>query len=166
MQSQTILRRWRFGVAAVLLPALAQAASPAGSPAFATPGAFAATGAGLGALRVLLALALVLAAVFGAAALLRRLRLLGSGGAADLQVLGQVALGARERAVLLRAGGQQFLIGVAPGNVRLLSALAGPVTEAAAPAAAAGPSATPGAAPGVAPVLKSFREVLRRSLGR
>jgi len=109
---------------------------------------------------VLLALALVLAAVFGAAALLRRLRLLGGGGAADLQILGQVALGARERAVLLRAGGQQFLVGVAPGNVRLLSALAEPVPDAA--AAAAGP----GAVPGAAPVLKSFREVLRRSLGR
>jgi flagellar protein FliO/FliZ len=156
MQSQEILRRWHLGAAAVLLPALAQAASPASSPVFATPGALSATGAGMGALRVLLALALVLAAVFGAAALLRRLRLLGGGGAADLQILGQVALGARERAVLLRAGGQQFLVGVAPGNVRLLSALAEPVAGAAAPADG----------PGAAPALRSFREVLRRSLGR
>jgi len=149
-------------MAVMLLPALAQAASAAGAPAFAAPGGFAATGAGLGTLRVLLALALVLAAVYAAAALLRRLRLLGAGGGADLQVLSQVALGARERAVLLRVGGQHFLIGVAPGNVRLLSALAEPVATAATPAASAAPQTPGGSTPG----LMSFREVLRRSLGR
>jgi flagellar protein FliO/FliZ len=76
-----------------------------------------------------------------------------SAGTAELQLVAQVALGARERAVLLRAGGQQLLVGVAPGSVRLLSVL----PESAAP--------LPPAA-GTAPSLPSFRELLRRSLGR
>ncbi|MDE2138226.1 MAG: flagellar biosynthetic protein FliO, partial [Gammaproteobacteria bacterium] len=65
----------------------------------------------------------------------------------------------RERAVLLRAGGQLLLVGVAPGSVRLLSALADP------PAAPAGEHATPSSAPASAP-MPSFRDLLRRSLGR
>ncbi len=138
------------------LAGLAQAAT---SSPFAAPTGFVAPGAGLGMVRLVLALALVLAAVYAAAALLRRLRVLGTAGSAQLQVVSQVALGARERAVLLRAGDQQLLVGVAPGNVRLLCTLPD-----AAPAAP-----TDGAAPlpaGAAGTMPNFRELLRRSLGR
>lgn len=136
------------------MPAFADPARTAVGTAFAAPAQFAATSSGVGVLRMVLALALVLAAVFAAAALMRRLRVLGAAGAPNLQVLAQVSLGARERAVLLRAGDQQLLVGVAPGNVRLLCTLADALPAATAAAAAAAP-ATP-----------NFRELLRRSLGR
>ena len=89
-------------------------------------------------------------------------RFLGAGGTAELQILAQVALGARERAVLLRVGDQQLLIGVAPGSVRLLSVLTAPASGAGTPPALAVPVDTRGSGPRLA----SFREVLRRSLGR
>lgn len=101
---------------------------------------------------MVLALVLVLAAVYAAAALLRRLRVLSPAGTAELMVISQVALGARERAVLLRAGAQQLLIGVAPGSVRLLCTLADPVT-------------VPGETT-AAPAKPNFRDLLRRSLGQ
>ena len=130
--------------------AVARAAVPA---PFAAPTTFTAPSAGFGVLRLVCALALVLAAVYAAAALLRRLRITGSADTAQLQLVTQVALGTRERAVLLRAGSQLLVVGVAPGSVRLLSVLPEP-------------PATPPPAVGPAPSLPSFRELLRRSLGR
>jgi len=113
-------------------------------------------------MRTVLALLLVLAAVYAAAALLRRLRVLGPAGTAELQVISQVALGARERAVLLRAGSQQLLVGVAPGSVRLLCTLAEPATL----PGEAGTAPGTGGATVAQPTLPNFRELLRRSLGR
>ena len=131
---------------------LACVAHTARAGAFAAPANIGAPSAGFDGMRVVLALILVLAAVYAAAALLRRLRVIGPAGSAELQVISQVALGARERAVLLRAGSQQLLIGVAPGSVRLLSILPEPVAAAVdAPAA---------------PVRPNFRDLLRRSLGK
>jgi flagellar protein FliO/FliZ len=150
---------------AVTTPGMSTVAQASGA-AFAAPTQFNAPSAGFGVMRMVLALLLVLAAVYAAAALLRRLRVLGPAGTAELQVISQVALGARERAVLLRAGSQQLLVGVAPGNVRLLCTLAEPATLPGEPATApvigssAGGAAT---APGAKP---NFRELLRRSLGR
>jgi flagellar protein FliO/FliZ len=153
MRPTTIRRwtsRWPSLLATLLLAAVAQTAS---SAPFAPPTLVTAPSAGFGVLRLVLALALVLAAVYAAAALMRRLRMTSSAGTAELQLVAQVALGARERAVLLRAGNQQLLVGVTPGSVRLLSVL----PEYAAP---------PPPAAGTAPSLPSFRELLRRSLGR
>jgi flagellar protein FliO/FliZ len=144
------------------LSAAAHAAHAASAAPFAAPTQFTAPSAGFGVMRMVLALLLVLAAVYAAAALLRRLRVLGPAGAAELQVIAQVALGARERAVLLRAGSQQLLVGVAPGSVRLLCTLAEAPTSPGAPAAAAGT----GGAAGAQAAMPNFRELLRRSLGR
>jgi flagellar protein FliO/FliZ len=153
MQSQTTIRRHTSRILSLLLAIpLAGAAQIAGATAFAAPTQFTAPSAGFGVMRTVLALLLVLAAVYAAAAVLRRLRTLGPAGTAELQVISQVALGARERAVLLRAGGQHLLIGVAPGSVRLLCALA--------------ESATPAVETPAAPARPNFRELLRRSLGR
>lgn len=133
---------------------LSVAARAAGAAAFAAPTQISAPSAGFSVMRMVFALILVLAAVYAAAALLRRMRVLGPAGTAELQVVSQVALGARERAVLLRAGSQQLLVGVAPGSVRLLCTLAEPVAPPAEPETA-GAAAKP-----------NFRELLRRSLGR
>jgi flagellar protein FliO/FliZ len=163
MQPTTTIRRWSSAIptllSAIALTSVAQAASAA---AFAAPTQFTAPSAGFGVMRMVLALLLVLAAVYAAAALLRRLRVLGPSGTAELQVLSQVTLGARERAVLLRAGSQQLLVGVAPGSVRLLCVLTEPASS---PATAATEPASGGAA-AAQPTLPSFRELLRRSLGR
>ena len=150
-------------VAARMLAIPTSANELVGSAAsFAAPTQFTAPSASFGVMRMVLALLLVLAAVYAAAALLRRLRVHGPAGTAELQVISQVALGARERAVLLRAGSQQLLVGVAPGSVRLLCTLAEPARLPGEPATA--PAASGAAA--TQPSLPSFRELLRRSLGR
>ncbi|HEX4052033.1 MAG TPA: flagellar biosynthetic protein FliO [Steroidobacteraceae bacterium] len=73
--------------------------------------------------RVTLALIVVLAAVFAAAWFSRRMHGVGSSRSAALEVIAQLPLGPRERAVLVRVGAQQVLLGVASGNVRALHVL-------------------------------------------
>jgi flagellar protein FliO/FliZ len=71
--------------------------------------------------QVTLSLLLVLAAVFLTAWLLRRTRgLQRTRPGAGLAVVGEVAVGPRERVVLIDVAGKQVLIGVAPGSVRAL----------------------------------------------
>jgi flagellar protein FliO/FliZ len=110
------------------------------------------------ALRVPLALILVIGMVLCAAWFMRRMNGQTHKTAQRLQIIAQVQLGAREKAILLRVADQDVLLGVAPGSVRLLLTTAAPPpgTDAAASAPATD-----------APSLKdSFKEVLRRSLGR
>lgn len=116
-------------------------------------------GAG-GLLQVTLALAAVLAAVFVFGWLLRRFRGAARPGVARIEVLAETALGTRERAVLIRVGPQQLLVGVAPGHLRTLHVFGeGVMTlETAEPAAGEGPQP--------APQTPSFRALLLRSLGR
>jgi flagellar protein FliO/FliZ len=160
------IRRYLYATLLGLLrPWTALAAG--GTPSrFAAPAPPALMPQGGGALRVMLALMLVLAAVFAAAWLLRRLRLVGGAEGSELTILGQVSLGARERAVLLRVGQERLLLGVAAGSVRLLHALSEPAQPAASSSGVQhdGPlTATSMSAGGAAP---SFRELLRRTLGR
>ena len=70
---------------------------------------------------------LVLAAVFAAAWVVRRLRSFGKLGAGAIEIIADVALGTKERAVLIQVGAQQLLLGVAPGRVNTLHVLAEPV---------------------------------------
>jgi flagellar protein FliO/FliZ len=95
----------------------------ADAPLFAAPAATPAAPIAGGAARVVVSLLLVLAAVFAAAWLARRMRGLKLGGGSGIEIVAQVTLGARERAVLLKIGTERLLVGVAPGNVRLLQAL-------------------------------------------
>jgi flagellar biosynthetic protein FliO len=144
-----------------VLPAHAGEATP-----YAAPQTFSVPSTGTGGVRVVLALMLVLAAIYGAGWIMRRLRQFSGASATGLQVLAQVGLGARERAVLLRAGDQQLLLGVANGSVRLLCELRPgnglptlPVTPGA-PTAPAAPSAP------ATPARPNFRELLLRSIGK
>ena len=106
---------------------------------------------GLG--EVAFALLLVLAAIFVIAWLLRRMRIVGNrvGGAID--VLANVQLGQKERAVLLKVGSTQILVGVAPGQVSTLHVLTEPLEI-----------TKPPAGPGEA--ANTFKTVLTRSLGK
>jgi len=145
----------RFGAALSAGAALlfGAASATAGEVArFAAPAQFSAPAAATGTLRVVLALSLVLGAVFAAGWLLRRIRPVGGARSPELEILAQLSLGTRERAVLLRVGQQQLLVGVAAGCVQVLYQL---------------PQSLPGDAPPAA--LKArpdFRELLRRSIGR
>jgi len=110
---------------------------------------------GIGGLsEVALALVIVLAAIFVIAWLVRRLRLASNrvGGAID--ILADVPLGQKERAVLLKVGATQILVGVAPGRVNTLHVLAEPLEISRPPAGHAADSPN------------SFRTLLMRSLGK
>ncbi|HUK02318.1 MAG TPA: flagellar biosynthetic protein FliO [Steroidobacteraceae bacterium] len=111
------------------------------------------TASGLGA--VALALALVLGAIFALAWLARRVRGTGGRAAGALDVLAQVQLGPKERAVLIKVGATQLLLGVAPGRVNALHVLTEPVPT--------NPPAAPDRDDSGRP---NFRALLLRSLGK
>jgi flagellar protein FliO/FliZ len=125
------------------------------SPLFAAPHvASTAAPAGAGGLTsVTLALLLVLAAIFAVAWVARRVRGIGNRVGNAIVVLADVPLGPKERAVLLKVGTEQVLIGVAPGRVSALHVLREPVEITKAATAAA-------------PAAASFSALLKRSLGK
>ena len=87
--------------------------------------------------QVLGSLLLVFACIVGLMYLLRRVTRLGGSGEVPLRVLGSANVGNRERVVLLSAGGEHILLGVAPGSVRTLHVFPEPVVaEQTAPAPA------------------------------
>jgi flagellar protein FliO/FliZ len=143
------------------LAAMCGAIARAADSPFASPAARSAPGPAGGTLRVTVAMIVVLAAVLGAAWLARRLRGVSGVPARGLEVLAQVSLGTRERAVLIRVGEHQVLVGVAPGSVRTLhvleSAPGGAQPALAAQAMPAAPDATP---------RPTFKSLLLRSLGK
>ncbi len=122
----------------------------ASSIAAAAPGAAQAAG---GVASVTFALLVVLAAIFVFAWLARRVRGFGNRAGNALDVIAEMPLGPKERAVLLKVGAEQILIGVAPGRVSALHVLREPVDI---------PKATTAAAPAAV----SFGSLLKRSLGK
>jgi flagellar protein FliO/FliZ len=121
------MRRLVFTFATTIAAAAAlgqTATRPFASPDTVAPSAPSSVGS-LG--EVTLALALVLAAIFAAAWLLRRVRGFGKPNGVALDILADLPVGTKERAVLIRVGTTQVLIGVAPGRVSTLHVLAEPV---------------------------------------
>lgn len=120
---------------------------------FAAPQAIGATHvsgvSGLG--QVTLALVVVLVAVFAFAWVARRVRGIGSRVGNAIDVLAEMPLGQKERAVLLKVGNTQILIGVAPGRVNTLHVLSEPIEL---------PRTEQGEA------RPNFRALLMRSLGK
>jgi len=72
---------------------------------------------------ITLGLVLVLALIFALAWLFRRYGNVASFNRSNIQVLGGVSLGSRERAVLLEVEGEQILVGVTPNQVTRLHVL-------------------------------------------
>ncbi|MCP5443455.1 MAG: flagellar biosynthetic protein FliO [Chromatiaceae bacterium] len=68
-------------------------------------------------------LAVVVALIFALSWLFRRFGKQALTGKGMVSVIGGVSLGPRERAVLLQVGGTRLLVGVAPGQVRMLHEL-------------------------------------------
>ena len=140
-----------------------QSAALAAEQPFAAPESVTGAPSAAGGLaQVTLSLMLVLAAVFAAAWVVRRLRNFGRPGAGAINILADVALGTKERAVLIQVGAQQLLIGVAPGRVNTLHVLAEPVRMDDAQRGGGGDELSPSASPSPRP---DFKSILKRSLG-
>ena len=150
----------------VILGMLLSAASSAAFAAeqFAAPetAKTASTSPTAGLAQVTLSLLLVLAAVFAAAWVVRRLRNFGRPGAGAINIIADVALGTKERAVLIQVGAQQLLVGVAPGRVNTLHVLAEPVRMDDAQRGGAGEELSPSSS---LPPRPDFKSILKRSLG-
>lgn len=109
-------------------------------------------------MQVTLSLLLVLAVVFAAAWLMRRLRGFGNAGQGAIEIIADVPLSTKERAVLVQVGKQQLLLGVAPGRVNTLHVLSEPVVVDSG-RRTTDTELTPAA------TRPDFRAILRRSLG-
>jgi flagellar protein FliO/FliZ len=146
-----------------LVAALTSVAHAAEQP-FAAPDAAksVASSPGAGLTQVTLSLMLVLAAVFAAAWVVRRLRNFGRPGAGAIEIVADVALGTKERAVLVQVGAQQLLLGVAPGRVNTLHVLVEPVRTADAQRGGGGDELSPSSPSSPRP---DFKSILKRSLG-
>jgi flagellar protein FliO/FliZ len=150
------MSRLLFTLASLLAGATALAADP--ERPFASPAVVqSATPPGVGSLgQVTLSLGLVLAVIFAAAWIVRRMRGFNRAASGALDVLADLPLGQKERAVLVRVGKQQILLGVAPGRVSTLHVLSEPVDTSI-------PPTTPG--PGT-PEKPNFKALLMKSLGK
>ncbi|MEM8942596.1 MAG: flagellar biosynthetic protein FliO, partial [Pseudomonadota bacterium] len=80
-------------------------------------------------MQVLGSLLLVVLCLFAVILLLRRFNRIGSVTGIPLKVLASASVGQRERVVLVEAGEEQLLLGVAPGSVRMLHRLPEPVVS-------------------------------------
>jgi flagellar protein FliO/FliZ len=88
---------------------------------FAAPSAAAHGGAGGGSLEITVTLLIVIAFLAGLAWFAKRVRGgFSRGGGSRIQVLGAQSLGPKERAVLVRVGDTDILVGVAANNVNTL----------------------------------------------
>ncbi len=79
--------------------------------------------------QLLAGLVLVLLVFMGLAWLIRRSGAAGGFSQQGLKVLATLPLSTRERVVLVQAGSQQLLLGVAPGRVNLLQSFDQPLIE-------------------------------------
>jgi flagellar protein FliO/FliZ len=135
-------------------------ARPFGAPSVATgvaPSGIASLG------QVTLALGLVLALIFVAAWLMRRLKGFGKTGTGVLDIIAELPLSQKERAVLIRVGTQQVLVGVAPGRVSTLHVLDEPVDISPAGGTTSTSITNPGSTSAERP---TFKSLLMKSLGK
>lgn len=132
-------------------------AAPQAAERIATPGA--------GSLvQVTLSLMVVLGAVFAAAWLMRRLKGFSKFASGPIQIVADVSLGAKERAVLVQVGDKQLLLGVAPGQVNVLHTLEEPIARAPTGGSGERSMTIANVADGTAQ-RPDFKSILKRSLG-
>jgi len=77
--------------------------------------------------QVTLSLLAIVALIFAVSWVLKRFKLAGPRGRGDIVLLDELAVGPRERVVLLRIGESQVLIGVGAGGIVNLTPLATPI---------------------------------------
>jgi flagellar protein FliO/FliZ len=74
-----------------------------------------------------LSLVAIVALIFAVSWLLKRFKVAGPRGRGDLSVIDQVAVGPRERVVLLRVGESHVLVGIGAGGIVGLTPLSTPI---------------------------------------
>ncbi|MBK1735677.1 flagellar biosynthetic protein FliO [Halorhodospira abdelmalekii] len=79
--------------------------------------------------RVIVALVVIVALIIALAWMLRRYSGAGVAVSGQMRVLGTLAVGQRERVVLVQIGEAQLVLGVAPGRVQLLHFAEAPLVE-------------------------------------
>lgn len=109
--------RLHAAAAAALAAPLAALAETTGAPPAVSAGS---------ALQVVLALAVVLAAIAAAAWLVRRLSVRPGIAGDALRMVGGIAVGQRERVVVIDVDGTWLIVGVAPGRVNALHSMPRP----------------------------------------
>jgi flagellar protein FliO/FliZ len=140
-----------FGACTQAAALAAFADVPAGHPFAAPAGIGQPTTPSVGGLgQVTLALLIVLGAVFAVAWIVKRMRGFGNRVGNAIEVIADIPLGQKERAVLLKVGQVQILVGVAPGQVNTLHVLAEPI-DLTPPSADSRPT---------------FKQLMMRSLGK
>jgi len=82
-----------------------------------------------GMLQMLPGLVFVLALIVALAWLAKRFGMARPGGGGALKLIGERAVGTRERVVIVEVAGQWLVLGVAPGQVRTLSQMARPENQ-------------------------------------
>lgn len=107
-------------------------------------------------LQVITGLVAVLALIFAGAWVLKRFGRLQGIAHGQLRLVGGISLGQRERIVIVQAGADRLLIGVAPGCIRTLHVLE-PALEPAADAEGSAPAAPAG-------FLGRFHQELRKRM--
>ena len=141
--------------AAAFVATAGVAPAPATGHPFAAPqsiGVPAAPGVG-GLAQVTMALLIVLVTVFAVAWVAKRVRGFGNRVGNAIDVIADIPLGQKERAVLLKVGQAQILVGVAPGRVNTLHVLAQPIDLSTSTSGPAEPRPT-------------FKSLMMRSLGK
>ena len=111
--------------------------------------------------QMVLSLVAVIAMILGLAWMTRRMQGLRANASSELRVKATLAVGVKERVVLIEAAGRQFLIGVAPGRVSLIDTLGAVPPDATVDDAPGAPDA--GTAPRGNP---GFREALSQQVNQ
>ena len=145
---------------AVFISLCASAAQAVAEGRFAAPSSAVrepvASGAGI--VQVVLSLLVVVAAILLLGWAARRVRTLPLGRGGSLRIVDELALGAKERAVILEVDGERLVLGVGEGRIALLHR---------SPASAqVGVPAADASADAAAPVPRRFAELLRQAVAR
>lgn len=101
------------------------------------------------AIQLILGLFVVLFLIVASGWLFKRFGRWQGGYSDQLKIVGGLAVGARERIVLVQVGKQQLLVGIAPGNIRTLHVLDEPLPE-------VGPAGKGG------PLVEKFATILKK----
>ncbi|WP_323119262.1 flagellar biosynthetic protein FliO [Burkholderia alba] len=166
-----MIRRVASTIAALAAAPLAGVAAAADMNAVNHPGSIAsgvvvgsaAPSLGVGAvLQTLVGLAIVIGLVFGCAWLARRFGFQPARRSGALKVVASVVVGAKESATVVEIGDTWLVLGVAPGNVRLLHTL--PAGSGGVSVPSGGPAAADPALPGT--FGQRFRDALRGEAGK
>ena len=116
-----MVSQFRFLIAAILLVGPVMASAIEGTRPIYTPPPSAISSSSI--VQIIFSLLLVLAAIVLVAWLLKRMNVAQQGSGNILKVLGGVAIGQRERIVLVEVKDTWLVVGVGPGQIRTLHTL-------------------------------------------